>query len=123
VVLYKAYKVVTPIVVGDHVAKNIVYIWQYNMISFVASVLGAAAGGVSTEPQSDREIVLKETLGYGAFSGKIVPIALTPQPQPPIVYKLGSDAGKGGFSGQIVSLTIKPQTEPLAIGRINMQSL
>lgn len=96
------------------------------MVSVVASVLGAASDEVGTESQSDREIVLKEALRCGAFDGEIVPIALTPQPQPSVVYKLGSDAGKGGFSGQIVSFTIKPQTEPLAplvIGRLNTQNL
>lgn len=96
------------------------------MVSVVVSVLGAAAGEVSTESQSDREIVLKEAWSCGAFSGRIVPIALNPQPEPPIVYKLGMDVGNGGFSGQIVTLTLKPQSVPLAsltTGQINTQNL
>ena len=96
------------------------------LVSVVASVLGAAADEVSTEPQSDNETVLKVALSCGAFSGEIVPIALTPQQQPHIVYKFGSNASKGDFSGQIVPISINPQTVPLAplvIGRLNTQSL
>ena len=96
------------------------------LISVVASVLGAASDGVSSESRSSRVITLNEALGTSPFSGQIVQIGLNPQPEPPKVYQVGMNVGEGIFSGRILSIMLRPQPEPpkpVAIGQMNIQNL